>query len=47
MVDESNAIMRHPGLVNPGSIANRSIEIQIEDTHETLETRVSTVLAAY
>jgi hypothetical protein len=33
--------MRHPGLFKPGSIANVQIEIQIVDTHESLETRTA------
>jgi len=32
--------MRHPRLFKPESIANVQIEIQIADTHETLETPV-------
>lgn len=32
--------MRHPRLFKPESIANVQIEIQIVDTHETLETPV-------
>src|SRR5437867_655793 len=38
--------MRHPGSVKPASIANRQSEIQIVDTHESLETRVSIGFAA-
>jgi hypothetical protein len=38
--------MRHPGLFKPGSIANRQSEIQIVDTHESLETRISLGFAA-
>jgi len=38
--------MRHPGLFKPVSIANRKPEIQIVDTHESLETRVNTGFAA-
>ena len=38
--------MRHPGSFKPASIANRQIEIQIVDTHETLETCVSIGFAA-
>jgi len=38
--------MRHPGLIKPESIANEQSEIQIVDTHESLETRVSIGLAA-
>jgi len=38
--------MRHPGSVKPESIANRQIDIQIVDTHKSLETRVSTGFAA-
>jgi hypothetical protein len=33
--------MHHPGSFKPASIANGRIEIQIVDTHETLETRIS------
>jgi len=32
--------MHHPRLFKPESIANVQIEIQIVDTHESLETRV-------
>jgi hypothetical protein len=38
--------MRHSGSLKPASIANRRSEIQIVDTHESLETRVSTGFAA-
>jgi hypothetical protein len=38
--------MRHPGSLKPASIANQSSEIQIVDTLETLETRVSIGFAA-
>jgi hypothetical protein len=38
--------MRHPGSFKPASIANRQSEIQIVDTHESLETRISIGLAA-
>ena len=38
--------MHHPGLFKPQRIANRQPEIQIVDTHETLETRVSNDFAA-
>jgi hypothetical protein len=31
--------MRHSRLAKPGSIANVQIEIQIVDTHKSLETR--------
>jgi hypothetical protein len=37
--------MRHSGPFKPGSIANRKSEIQIVDTHESTETRVSTGFA--
>jgi len=37
--------MRHSGSVKPASIANRLIEIQIVDTHESLKTRFSTGFA--
>jgi len=33
--------MRHPGSFKPESIANEQAEIQIVDTHETLETCIS------
>ncbi|MCU0973005.1 MAG: hypothetical protein MUF80_03450, partial [Burkholderiales bacterium] len=33
--------MRHPGSFKPSSIANKQPEIQIVDTHESLENRVS------
>jgi len=35
-----------PGLLKPASIANGRFKIQIVDTHETLETRISTGFAA-
>jgi hypothetical protein len=38
--------MRHPGSFKPVSIANRQSEIQIVDTHESAETRVSPGFAA-
>jgi hypothetical protein len=38
--------MRHSGSFKPASIANRRSEIQIVDTHESLETRVSIGFAA-
>jgi len=38
--------MRHPESFKPASIANRQSEIQIVDTHEALETRVSIGFAA-
>jgi hypothetical protein len=38
--------MLYLGSFKPASIANRHSEIQIVDTHETLETRVSTGFAA-
>jgi hypothetical protein len=38
--------MRHPGLLKPVSIANCKPELQIVDTHESLETRVNTGFAA-
>jgi len=38
--------MRHPGSVKPASVANRRSKIQIVDTHESPETRVSTGFAA-
>jgi hypothetical protein len=38
--------MRHPGSFKPKSIAKQQSEIQIVDTHESLETRVSTGFAA-
>ena len=39
--------MRHPGLFKPASIANKQPEIQIVDTHESLETRVSIGFAGF
>jgi hypothetical protein len=39
--------MRHSGLFKPASIANEQSEIQIVDTHESLETRVSIGFAAH
>jgi hypothetical protein len=39
--------MRHPRLFKPESIANVEIEIQIVDTHETLETRTAIGLQAF
>ncbi len=38
--------MRHPGSFKPGSIASQQVAIQIVDTHESLETRVSLGFAA-
>jgi hypothetical protein len=38
--------MRHPGSCKPESIANEPSEIQIVDTHEALETRISIGFAA-
>jgi hypothetical protein len=38
--------MRHPGSFKPESIAKRQSEIQIVDTHESLETRVNIGFAA-
>jgi hypothetical protein len=38
--------MRHPGSFKPASIANRQSELQIVDTHESPETRVSIGFAA-
>jgi len=38
--------MRHPGSFKPASIANEQSEIQIVDTHESPETRVSIGFAA-
>ena len=38
--------MHYPGSFKPESIANRQIDIQIMDTHETLATRVSIGFAA-
>jgi hypothetical protein len=38
--------MRHPGSINPASIANRQTGIQIVDTPETLKTRISIGFAA-
>jgi hypothetical protein len=38
--------MRHSGYAKPASIANDQSEIQIVDTHETLETRISIGFAA-
>jgi hypothetical protein len=37
---------QHPGSIKPASIAKRQSEIQIVDTHESLETRVSIGFAA-
>jgi hypothetical protein len=37
--------MHHPGSFTPASIAKPQSEVQIVDTPETLETRVSTGLA--
>lgn len=39
--------MRHPRLFKPESIANVQIEIQIVDTHESLETRIVIGLQAF
>lgn len=39
--------MRHPRLFKPESIANVQIEIQIVDTHESLETRIVIGLHAF
>jgi len=39
--------MHHPRLFKPESIANVQIEIQIVDTHETLETRTVIGLQAF
>ena len=39
--------MRYPRLFKPESIANVQIEIQIVDTHETLETPVVIGLQAF
>jgi hypothetical protein len=39
--------MRHPRLFKPESIANVKIEIQIVDTHETLDTPVFIGLQAF
>jgi len=39
--------MRHPRLFKPGSIANVQIEIQIVDTHESLEAPVAIGLRAF
>ncbi len=38
--------MRHPGWVKPQSFANRQIEIQIVDTHESPATRINACFAA-
>jgi len=38
--------MRHPRSSKPESIANAQSEIQIVDTHESIETRISIGLAA-
>jgi len=38
--------MRHPGSFKPASIANRRFKVQIVDTHESPETRVSIGFAA-
>jgi hypothetical protein len=38
--------MHHPGSFKPESIANEQSEIQIVDTHESLEIRVSIGFAA-
>ena len=42
----SPTFMCHPGSVQPESFANRQIEIQIVDTHESLATLVSARFAA-
>ena len=39
--------MHHPRLFKPESIANVQIEIQIVDTHETLEPRIVIGLQAF
>jgi hypothetical protein len=39
--------MRHSGSIKPASIANGQSEIQIVDTHETLETRINIGFAAH
>ena len=39
--------MHHPRLFKPESIANVQIEIQIVDTHATLETRTAIGLQAF
>ena len=39
--------MRHPESFKPASIADEPSEIQIVDTHETLETRISISFAAH
>jgi len=39
--------MRHSGYANPASIANEQSEIQIVDTHESLETRISIGFTAH
>jgi hypothetical protein len=39
--------MSHPELFKPASIAEEPSEIQIVDTYETLETRVSTGFPAH
>jgi hypothetical protein len=39
--------MHHPRLFKPESIANVQIEIQIVDTHGTLETRIVIDLQAF
>ncbi len=41
-----HTFMRHPESFKPASIANEQSEIQIVDTHESLETRVSIGFAA-
>jgi hypothetical protein len=38
--------MRHPRVFKPESIAKMENEIQIVDTHESLETRISSAVAA-
>jgi len=38
--------MRHPGLFKPASIAKQRSEIQIVDTHESIETLVNISFAA-
>jgi hypothetical protein len=38
--------MLHSGFIKPGSIANVQIEIQIVDTHESLETSINSGFAA-
>jgi hypothetical protein len=39
--------MHHPRLFKPESIANAQIEMQIVDTHESLETRIVIGLQAF